>query len=239
MKTIVGIGGVIIVALVALLVFWSPTETIAPVTNSLSETQETQTAQNSVVQNGIYRVIADESTVRWAGKKPLIEGYINDGTIAVTEGSIVVVDQEAQGDFTIDMNTLVVSKTAKKPGKESALEGHLKGDGWFDVAKYPTASFTILEVKKQPDSDTTFVYDVRGDLTMKGQTHELSFPAKIYTDSTGLVHAEADFEFNRTTWGLTAGSASFIDTLADNAVDDMVALSFELVAEKSNRLREQ
>jgi polyisoprenoid-binding protein YceI len=77
------------------------------------------------------------------------------------------------------------------------------------------------------------MYDVVGDLTMKGATGEVAFPATIYLDTEGKLHAEARFEFDRTQWGITAGSGSFFDDLADNVIDDMVAVTFSLVATAS------
>lgn len=187
----------------------------------------------AAVTDGTYRVVPEESTIRWAGKKPLIEGYINSGAIGVQEGTISVENQSsATGRFVMDMNTISVTATPTKPGQESALEGHLKGERWFNVATYPTATFEIAEVSPRADSATTFMYDIRGTLTMKGESHELTFPATIYEDEAGKLHAEADFEFDRTKWGITSGSDTFFDNLADNAIDDMVALSFNLVAEK-------
>lgn len=182
------------------------------------------------VSDGSYEIVASESTVGWAGKKPLIEGYINDGSIAVSAGTIAVANKSATGSFTIDMNSLLVSHTLAKPGKESMLEEHLKSDRWFDVSTYPTASFEITRVTEREDSSTSFTYDVTGALTMKGQAHEISFPAMIYLDETGRLHAQAETEINRTLWGITSGSASFFDGLADNVIDDMVALSFHVVA---------
>ncbi len=204
--------------------------------NETFEDADTQTVREGSmeVSEGTYEVVPAESKVNWAGKKPLLEGYVNSGSIAVSSGTIVVTDGEASGEFAIDMDTLSVSSTPTKPGQESSLEGHLKGERWFDVAAYPTTSFKITNVSKRPDSDTTFVYDVTGDLTLKGQTHEISFPALIYQDTEGALHAEAAFEINRTTWGITSGSASFFDNVADNAIDDMVALSFTLIAKKAN-----
>lgn len=183
-----------------------------------------------VVEEGTYRVTAEESTVNWAGKKPLIEGYINTGSIGVTEGEIVVADGKASGTFTIDMNTLSVSNTPTKPGQENALEGHLKGERWFNVDTYPTATFVITNVSPREDSDESYTYDVTGNLTMKGETHEVLFPAEIYTDQEGNLRADASFEIDRTLWGITANSGSFFDNLAENVIDDMVALSFSLVA---------
>lgn len=202
-------------------------------TNENTVTTNTDTSsERRVVSDGSYAVQVEESTMQWAGKKPLIEGYVNSGSFALKDGNITVADDSATGMFTIDMNTLSVSETPTKPGQESALEGHLKGERWFNVATYPEASFTIVEVTPRADSSSTFTYDVRGDLTMKGQTHELTFPATIYEDNEGKLHAEADFEFDRTQWGITSGSGSFFDNLADNVIDDNVALSFNLIAEK-------
>ena len=161
-----------------------------------------------------------------------IRDSINSGSITVTGGTIVAGENSATGVFTIDMNTLSVSNTPTKPGSENALEGHLKGERWFDVEAFPEASFSITEVKSRADSETTFEYDITGKLTMRDVTGTLSFPATIYTDDNGTLHAKADFEFDRTIWGITAGSGSFFDSLADNVVDDVVALSFKLVAEK-------
>jgi len=189
-------------------------------------------AERRVVSDGTYQVVSEESEVGWAGKKPLLEGYVNDGSIAVSVGTVTVAGESATGSFTIDMNTLSVSNTPTKPGSENALEGHLKGERWFNVAAYPQASFEITRVAKRPDSDVSYTYDVKGNLTMKGQTHEVSFPAMIYEDADRRLHARAETEIDRTKWGITAGSNNFFDNLADNVIDDMVALSFHVVAER-------
>jgi len=193
---------------------------------------DNQSAEITEVEDGTYQVLVEESVVRWAGKKPLIEGYINSGSMALKSGSISVDGDDIGGELLIDMNTLSVSDTPTKPGSENTLEDHLKGERWFNVAEYPEASFVITSSEKREASANSFVYDVTGDLTMKGQTNELTFRATIFTDANGKTVARADFEFDRTKWGLTSGSGSFFDDLANNAIDDMVALSFELVAEQ-------
>lgn len=237
MKVVLGMVALIVLGAVAF-VMWSPEGAPAPVDSGNKSEEATGAGEatvqsRAVVTEGEYVVRAEESRVSWAGKKPLIEGYVNSGTLGVTEGTIWVGSNTATGTFTIDMNTLTVSNTPTKPGRETMLEGHLKGEGWFNVEEFPEASFVITEVTPRADSDTTFVYDVGGDLTMKGVTNELAFPVTIYLDEAGLLHASANFEFDRTKWGITAGSGSFFDNLADNVIADMVALSFELVAEKN------
>lgn len=199
---------------------------------SVADTETIAASARDIVSGGAYEVDPTRSTITWAGKKPLLEGYINSGTLGITGGEIMVVENEtATGEFTIDMNTLSVGSTPTKPGSESMLEEHLKGENWFAVDTYPEASFMIDAVTARPDSEETYIYDVAGTLTMKDVEGVLAFPAMIYLDDEGYLRAEASFSFDRTKWGITAGSGSFFDSLADNVIDDMVQLSFSIVAE--------
>lgn len=182
---------------------------------------------------GSYTVVATESTISWSAQKPLIEGYINSGTIEVSKGTMTIEETTASGSFSMDMNTLDVGLTAKKPGSEGKLEEHLKGERFFDVATYPSATFEITSVTARSDSDTTATYDIQGNLTMKGKTNVVAFPAKIFL-ADGTLHAEASLEIDRTKWGITAGSGNFFEGLGDNLIDDMVALSFVIIAEPAN-----
>ena len=223
----------IVLAIIGGGAYWiSKAPTNAPSTEEAAELGHTAPENASVVSEGSYTVIPAESRVEWAGKKPLLEGYINTGSIGVEAGTITVAGDSAQGEFSIDLNTLSVSATPTKPGQENALESHLKGERWFNVAQYPTATFTITDITPQEDSNTTFAYEVAGELTLKGQTHAVTFPATIYQAEDGRLHAHGELEVDRTQWGITAGSATFFENLADNAIDDMVKLSFSLVAEK-------
>jgi polyisoprenoid-binding protein YceI len=232
MKIIQAIVAILVLGGLAL-IFWSPKDKVEETSITVTEEEiVTENEQRSNVVDGSYEVSVDNSNVTWSGKKPLIEGYINTGSMDLKSGLIEIDNGVITGEMLIDMNTLSVWDTPAKPGKEDMLESHLKGQGWFNVEEFPEAKFVLKEVTPQADVENTFMYDVKGDLTMKGETHELLFPALIYSDSAdGLTHASASLEFDRTKWGITAGSGSVFDNLADNVVDDMVALSFTLVAE--------
>lgn len=237
MKLVLGLLGVLVAGLI--IYFVMPEQAVVPESameqgKNVEATDEVQmaAAERMVVTEGMYKVVPSESTLTWAGKKPLVSGYINSGSIGINSGDITVTDGAATGSFVIDMNTLSVSATPAKPGQESSLAGHLQGERWFDVATHPTARFEITSIAARPDSDTSVTYDVTGTLTMKGVSGELTFPALIYIDDMGMLQAQASFEFDRTKWGITAGSGSFFDNLADNVIDDMVGLSFSLVAEQ-------
>ncbi len=209
----------------------SPEQTTTLVTpNMTTETPPSDSAPSvEPIADGTYALIPAESTFTWSGKKPLIDGYINTGSIAFQEGIVTVSGGGVSGTVTLDMNTLVALGTPKKPGQEGALAEHLKGERWFDVAQYPTATVEI--VRMEPDG--TGAYTVTANLTMHGASNELVFPAEVSVDETGKVVVQAQTEIDRTLWGITAGSQAFFGDLADNMIDDMVGISFNLVAQKS------
>ena len=188
--------------------------------------------EKSIITSGTYNITSENSIVNWSARRPLIQDYINSGTINIKEGIITVADNTATGNFIIDMNTIRVGLTSKKPGRESALEKHLKTADFFDVEKFPTASFTIKNVIAEPDSAKTFDYTITGDLAIKNATNEISFPAKIYAEN-GKFRAEGSVEIDRTKWGLTYGSGSFFKNLADNTISDIISFSFSITAKKT------
>jgi polyisoprenoid-binding protein YceI len=223
MKVVWGVVIVLVLAGLAWFFFGAKTA------SSPTEENAANTTVKETVVPGTYTVDTASSKVTWSGKKPLIDGYINSGTIGLKEGTLSFSGEAATGSFTFDMNTIQVGLTAKKPGQEGALEGHLKSEKWFDVAKYPTGMFVITKVEKMPDSDTTHVYSITGDLTLKGVTNSVTFPAKI-SMTEGTLHAEASFEIDRTKWGLTMGSGNFFKNLGDNVIADEIAIGFVLSA---------
>jgi len=236
--------GFIVVALILLLLGFffinrsdAPTSEVVgtdeeeTITDTDTDTDTESDSNKSQISEGDYTVDVEASKVNWAGKKPLIDGYTNSGTLDLIEGNISVTDNNASGNFSIDMETLKVGLTAKKLDQETALEGHLKGERWFDVATYPTATFMINSIEVVSAAD--FTYNINGELTMKGETHDVVFPATIYENADGVLMAEASTEIDRTKWNITAGSGSFFDNLADNVIDDMISLSFVLVANQN------
>jgi polyisoprenoid-binding protein YceI len=86
------------------------------------------------------------------------------------------------------------------------LEGHLKSPDFFDVAKYPTAKFEITKVEpydstKQKSLLVGATHLISGNLTLKDSTKNITFPA-IVTASADAVTAEANFDIDRTQWGM-------------------------------------
>lgn len=164
---------------------------------------DTQTVTAAV---GTPYQIDSTTTVTWKGSKPT---GAHDGTFKVTEGSLLVSGSNLTGgNFTIDMNSLSNTDLVADADSKGKLEGHLKSADFFDVTKYPTAKFEITSVEPYvADTANTAsklagaTHLVKGNLTLKDSTKNISFPAIVKTDATTAT-ASADFNIDRTLWGI-------------------------------------
>jgi len=167
-----------------------------------SETTNTKTSDKEMVatSTGDLYVIDSSSAITWTGSKP---GENHTGTLSVKEGSFSVQENMVTaGSFTIDMTSLNNIDLAAKPDNKAKLEGHLKSPDFFDAAKYPTAKFEITAVEASVnDSTKNATHLIKGNLTIKDSTKNISFPARITVDAK-TVSATADFSIDRSLWGI-------------------------------------
>lgn len=208
------------------------------VTPKTDDTVVTTQTDEVTPKAGNYSIDTEASVIGWSGQKPLISGYVHKGVIKFKEGSITIGDATASGSFIIDMNTIeATSLGGGKAGKESALEKHLKSADFFNVEKFPTASVTIESVS--PVAGVANEYTVSGTLSIVGKSNPITFPAKIVADKNGVLHANATLSIDRTVWGITYGSGSFFDNMANNAIDNTIALELSVVATNINATMEE
>ena len=90
-----------------------------------------------------------------------------------------------------DTGNKVVIDTTSLWSDAERLTGHLKSPDFFNVAKFPTATFTTTSVQQN-----TTNWTVTGNLTLHGITKQISFPADIQV-SESEVTASAEFFLNR------------------------------------------
>lgn len=159
----------------------------------------------------------EKSTIEWEGKK--VTGAHN-GTISLQSGEFEVVKGEIKGgEFVIDMNSIVCLDITN-PSGNAKLVGHLKNDDFFSVDKYPTAKIVITKVVKLKENEQGLTHNVYGNLTIKGITEEITFPATITTDKNGKVSAKAEFTVDRTKYDVKYGSSTFFPSIADKAISN-------------------
>jgi polyisoprenoid-binding protein YceI len=145
--------------------------------------------------------IRSESKVEFIGSK--VTGSHNGG-FRKFEGKINVTDGAVSA-------ATVKIDTASIWADNDRLTGHLKSPDFFDVAKFPHASFTVVSIHPGEKGKT-----VTGNLELHGVTKSVTFPADIQV-SDDAVTVKAEFAINRKDFGINyAGKAN--DLIRDNVV---------------------
>lgn len=167
-----------------------------------------------------YKVDASKSSITWVGKK--LTGSHN-GTIDLQSGSLSFNGKKlAGGNFVIDMTTI------KDADKSANLEKHLKADDFFGTDKFASSTFTIKKVAGNGNT-----VNVTGDLTIKGITNSITFPATLVWNADGSVTASADkVSVDRTKFGIKYKSKSIFPDVGDKMINDEFELAIKLVAKK-------
>ena len=111
-------------------------------------------------------------------------------------------------------------KTANLSIEPDGLEKHLRDEDFLHVDKYPTSTFSLISVADKPSGEST--HEVTGDLTMKGTTKRISFPAKVELSDVS-AKASASFKIDRTDFGITYPG------MANDLIKDEVLLELTLV----------
>lgn len=190
-----------------------------------------------------YTLNTDKSEVLWVATKPTGR---HNGTMDISDGQFVVEEGKIKGgQITIDMTTIFVEDLVDNPEDKAKLEKHLKSDDFFHVDSIATASFEVAEVmpyQAPPESEEADTeansegenqykienptHTIRGNLTLKGVTKSVEFPAKVNMQD-GTITAEARFNIDRTNWGISymeEGSAQ------DKIIYNTVNVGFDLEA---------
>ncbi len=177
-----------------------------------------------------YKLQPQLSTLGWEGKA-VTHGH--NGTMNFSSGELLVKGNAiVGGTVTVDMKSMKATdiKDAESQGK---FVGHMSSDDFFGAATYPTSTFKIVSVTpikgaaKDADNVT-----IAGDMTIKGVTQRISFPAKAGVKD-GIASASGKVTIDRTKFGLKYGSKSFFDTLGDKAINDTFDLTFNVIAKKA------
>ncbi|MBC5991941.1 YceI family protein [Pontibacter cellulosilyticus] len=176
------------------------------------------------VDKSTFALQESSSVVKWKGYSP---GLFHDGSFQVQSQDIQVEDGKVSaGTFTIPIATI---ENFDLPAEvKPVLLEHLKSPDFFNLALHPAATFKITEV--QPLSNTTegANYTVTGNFTMLGQTHPITFPAKIKLAGSNL-ELDANFKLNRTKWGMTYAADP---ELGEHHILPEVDITFDLTAHK-------
>ena len=199
-------------------------EKTEPTTDNVQESLPKPLAPSSTDTE--YVIDVNKSDLKWFGYK-IVPVTTHFGNIKLKQGSIY---QDADGHitagkFVIDMKS-ITNDDLEDQAKNAKIIKHLGSDAFFNSAQYPEAVLEITNAKALPEGAGDVNYQLAGNLTIKGITHNISFPAAISVEN-GILTAQAKVDFDRTLWDIRFGSLKFGP---DAIVKDVITLNVSLVA---------
>ncbi len=118
-----------------------------------------------------------------------------------------------------DSRVTIDIETASVVTDEDDLTKHLKTPDFFDVAKYPKATFTSTKI--EPNNAGGATHNVTGNFELHGIKKSITFPATI-TVAPDSVSVNAEFSINRQDFGLVYPGK------ADDLIRDGVVIKLTL-----------
>lgn len=176
-------------------------------------TDATATATQPSAGGVSSKVIKEKSSIRFVGAKVTRD---HKGEFKNFDGSIEYVGgKPVNVSFTIDLSSMETD-TPK-------LTQHLKTPDFFDVARYPTATFVSTSLTEGAASGVPgTTHTLKGNLTMRGVTKEITIPVKTAVTPEG-TRATSEFTINRHDWGISYRG------MADDLIKDEVLIKLDLL----------
>jgi polyisoprenoid-binding protein YceI len=193
----------------------------ATITDEQKPAEATASSMNFVVDTADSKV---KFTGYGVGKK-------HPGNFKVVSGHVAVTDSKITGgEFIINVRSLEMEE--KGDMYHNKLRPHLLSGDFFDAEKFGTAKFEITGSSpyEKNDKDTSIVdganFNISGNLTIKGETRNVTFPARVDLDDNTLK-GKADFDIDRTQWKMNYGNDK---TLGDKFISEKVNIKLDLKA---------
>ena len=170
------------------------------------------------IKDDIYTVDVERSTIEWSAKKV---GGGHTGTVKIADGNLIYTGKALKsGSFQMNMSS-ITSDNAR-------VTNHLKSDDFFSTEKNPMSKFEITKVT----SAGTDRVNITGNLSIKGFTHPVTFPATVKQQKDVLVAVASGIRVDRTKYDIKFRSKTFFGDIGDKAIDDEFELSINLTAKK-------
>lgn len=133
----------------------------------------------------------------------------HNGSFKQFNGTVELVNNSVAGSrvkIDIATNSVVTD--------EDALTKHLQTPDFFDVAKFPKATFVSTKIEPATNAGTS--HEVTGNFDLHGVKKSITFPATIHLTPESVT-VDAEFSINRKDFGLVyAGKAD--DLIRDGVV---------------------
>jgi polyisoprenoid-binding protein YceI len=169
-----------------------------------------------------FEIVNAQSSVNWTGKK--VTGAHN-GTIDIKDGTLTLNNGTLTGgNFVIDTTSIKILDITD-PDTNAQFAGHLFSADFFAADSFPAATFDITRIDQAKDGD----HLITGNLTIKGITHPLSFPADVQV-SPDQITASGKIIVDRTKYDMKFRSGNFFTNLGDTLIYNEFELDVQLTA---------
>jgi polyisoprenoid-binding protein YceI len=157
-------------------------------------------------QAGAQGVLIDKSEIRFITRQM---GANVDGRFRRWKANIVFVPKDlgrSKADFDIELGSVDLAS--------DELEAEIKRASWFDTAKFPVAHFASSAIRDLGGDK----YEIVGQLTIKGITHDAVVPITLKKDATGNSVAEGNFTLKRLDYKIGEGQWADPETVANDVI---------------------
>lgn len=168
-------------------------------------TKEAAPATSAPAGGQRYSITPENSKIEFIGSK--VTGSHN-GSFQKFSGVIDYAGAPEKSRVQITIDTPSVKTDADK------LTEHLKTADFFDVAKYPQATFESTEIR--PGGEKGATHTITGNFQLHGVRKSISFPATIAA-SSDTVNVDSTFAINRKDFGVSYAGVSN-DLIRDEVV---------------------
>lgn len=181
-------------------------------TSAASVTEPTPTDSAAPTATGRTLMLSPEtSKIDFVGSK--VTGSHNRGFKAFTGSIDLTEDGKGVRAMAADI------EMASTWSDNEKLTGHLKAPDFFDVAKFPKATFVSTEIA--PGGEKGATHTVTGNFTLHGVTKSIKFPAKVAV-SDDSAKVDSEFFINRKDFGIVYPGQ------ANNMIRDEVVIKLAL-----------
>jgi polyisoprenoid-binding protein YceI len=157
-------------------------------------------AQGVMVKQGKATFDGSSAKIEFIGSKP--QGKHDGGFKNVTGTAELTPDGKGLDKISVEIDTTSLWSDTPK------LTGHLKTGDFFDVKRFPKASFVSTKIAVGGKGGAT--HTITGKLTLHGETKEISFPATVRV-ANGSLSVQSSFTIDRTQFGMAYGRGKVDD----------------------------
>jgi polyisoprenoid-binding protein YceI len=178
-----------------------------------AQTGEAQQASSVSADATKLEIDPATSKIEWTGSKVTAK---HEGSFKSFHGTVALAGNDPEkSSVNVEIDTDSLST------EPANLVGHLKSKDFFEVDRFPKATF--VSTKIVPGGDKGATHTITGNLELHGVTKSITFPATIAV-SKDAVTANAEFAIDRTNWGIN------YEGMADNLIRKDVVLKLAIKA---------